>query len=121
MDEPSELNSPPVVEDPKAAEAREKARQHGWTDTSKVDYSAIAEPEPEWASNAAVYEWTGEEGDIGPVNEDLEEILFNKHQQRAGNAFNALNLNVTQEGPIQVKPVANVSLKHGPLATITSS
>lgn len=93
----------------------EKARNHGWVDASKIDYNAIADAAPQWASSAAVYEWNGDEGEVGPANPFLEEKLFkDAHQPRAGDAFSALQLSVTQEGPIQVKPAMKVSTNPHP-------
>lgn len=91
----------------------EKARQHGWMEASTIDYSAISAAAPEWASNAAVYEWDDDEGEIGPADTVLEEKLFKAgNQQRAGTSLDALNLTVTQEGPVKVNPVLNVSLMY---------
>lgn len=91
------------------AEARERATAHGWTDTSKLDYGALTESAPVWASDAVVYEWDGEEGEVGPPNPALEERLFkSENQQRAGAALKALDMNVTQEGPVQISPILKV-------------
>lgn len=46
----------------------------GWIRPSPYDYSS---DKPEnWESNARVYEWDGEEGDVGPEVDDLELMLF---------------------------------------------
>ncbi|KAL4805585.1 P-loop containing nucleoside triphosphate hydrolase protein [Aspergillus unguis] len=88
------------------AEASAIARQKGWVEPEKYDYSKYNAPfaplsldksaedgenpvndddTPEWAANAAKYEWKDEYGDIGPKNPKLEEQLF-RHEfiNRAG-------------------------------------
>ncbi|KAL1301594.1 hypothetical protein AAFC00_005824 [Neodothiora populina] len=88
------------------SEALARAQAHGWSDKSKLDYGAIALAAPSWASDAQVYEWTGDEGEVAPANASLEERLYKDvHHQRAGTAFSALDLSVTQEGPVRIVPV----------------
>ncbi|RAQ52197.1 DEAD/DEAH box RNA helicase [Aspergillus flavus] len=81
----------------KKAEAASTAREKGWAEPEGYDYSKYNaaplgpplatpgegnEPEqpqqelPEWAANAAKYEWKDEYGDVGPANPQLEEMLF---------------------------------------------
>lgn len=81
----------------KKAEAASTAREKGWTEPEGYDYSKynttplgppLATPGegtesrqqqqdlPEWAANAAKYEWKDEYGDVGPANPQLEEMLF---------------------------------------------
>lgn len=86
-----------------------KAREHGWVETSDIQYDGFAS-QPSWASNAQVYEFRGEEGEVGPINEALEKQLFGaKTRSRAGDSLKALDLTVTCEGPTQIKPARNVS------------
>ncbi|RDL31369.1 p-loop containing nucleoside triphosphate hydrolase [Venustampulla echinocandica] len=61
----------------------------------------------EWSSNAAVYEWEGDVGDIGPPHPDLEKQLFSsEHHVKAGIQFqNIAMLHVTQEGEVRIDPV----------------
>lgn len=73
-------------------EAAAIARERGWVAPEALDYdkykfapaeklaeggeSLQEEPVPEWAANAAKYEWNDEYGDVGPKNPRLEEQLF---------------------------------------------
>ena len=45
----------------------------GWTKPSAYDYTDEA---PTWDGNAAVYEFDGDTGDLGPEHPDLERQLF---------------------------------------------
>jgi ATP-dependent RNA helicase DDX3X len=83
------------------AEAAAVAREKGWVPPEKYDYSKYTtvapggpvegeanNEAPEWASNAAKYEWNEEYGDIGPPNPELEEMLFhNEYINRVGIKF----------------------------------
>lgn len=89
------------------AEAAAVAREKGWVEPQGYDYSkynasapqqkapgstestdAPNVEEPEWAANAAKYEWSEEFGDVGPPNPDLEKMLFhNEFTNRAGLKF----------------------------------
>lgn len=40
----------------------------------------------QWGGNASVYEWNGDEGDIGPENPALEAMLFGPPEMRRGTA-----------------------------------
>ncbi|GAB7355990.1 hypothetical protein MBLNU459_g6617t1 [Dothideomycetes sp. NU459] len=91
---------------PDNSEAIAKARGHGWAETADIQYNDLTVSQPAWASDAQVYEFRGDEGEVGPVNEALEQQLFkSEHKTRAGDALAALALTVTQEGPIAIKPV----------------
>ena len=62
-----------------------------------------------WLSDAAIYQWDDEFGDVGEPNPELEKLLFeDEHMQRAGNAIKALSYEVTVEGPEKVLPVREV-------------
>lgn len=96
----------PVVDN---SEAIAKARDHGWVETSDIQYDNSAS-QPSWASSAQVYEFRGEEGEVGPINEALEKQLFGgEHRTRAGDSLKALDLSVTQEGPTRIEPARSVS------------
>jgi ATP-dependent RNA helicase DDX3X len=56
-----------------------------WEKKTAYNYQAYATGETEWASNAQVYHWDGEEGDIGPESLELEKILFGNEEDRAEN------------------------------------
>ncbi|OXV06411.1 hypothetical protein Egran_05822 [Elaphomyces granulatus] len=102
------------------AEAAAVAREKGWVPPEKYDYSKYTtvasggpvegeanNEAPEWASNAAKYEWNEEYGDIGPPNPELEEMLFhNEYINRVGIKFELLrNIKVTAETTEQPHPV----------------
>ncbi|KAI0476139.1 P-loop containing nucleoside triphosphate hydrolase protein [Xylariaceae sp. FL0804] len=62
----------------------------------------------EWGSSMAVYEWDGDEGDIGPEHPELEQVLFGDPDQREpqGIDFSKYDtINVTQEGVEKLKPI----------------
>lgn len=91
-----------------------KAKEHGWTQPLPYNYAAAdavaTQQEPHWLSDAAVYEWDDEFGDVGPVNPELERELFNSdHLMRAGGAIQALSFEVTAEGATRVSPIKEVS------------
>lgn len=83
-------------------EASAIAREKGWVEPEKYDYAKYVTPlpldkpaevgqvlededVPEWAANAAKYEWNDDYGDIGPENPALEDQLFrNDFINRAG-------------------------------------
>lgn len=63
-----------------------------------------------WQSDAAVYQWDDDFGDVGEPNPLLEKELFEDVDlQRAGTAIKALSYDVTTEGPEKVQPVRDVS------------
>ncbi|KAH0272045.1 DEAD/DEAH box RNA helicase, partial [Aureobasidium melanogenum] len=85
-------------------------RAHGWMENEKLDYDAFnaptSEATPTWAGAAAVYEWTGEEGDIGPPDAELEEQLFGGEHNRAGTSLDhIMNFKAIIDGPKQYKPI----------------
>ncbi|EEH18325.1 hypothetical protein PABG_00888 [Paracoccidioides brasiliensis Pb03] len=99
-------------------EAVALAREKGWAPPQHCDYDAYTgEPKPAdggdatelpgWASSAARYEWKEEYGDVGPRNEELEEMLFrNELINRVGNHFDRLrDIKVTAETTHQPDPV----------------
>lgn len=58
-------------------EAEANRQRTGWAAQS-ADAQASAAFDSEWASNPVRYEYGGDEGDIGPANENLEKILFSQ-------------------------------------------
>jgi ATP-dependent RNA helicase DDX3X len=55
----------------------------GWVQASAYDYNAYGkDAEHTWDSNARVYEWDGENGDIGPEVPELEIQLFGEPGKR---------------------------------------
>ena len=81
----------------------QRSRDAGWAEPSKYDYDSYKkEPAtreerenstanqnlPQWAANAAKYEWSDEYGDVGPRHQELEELLFHdEFINRTGNEF----------------------------------
>ena len=78
-------------------EAARRAREHGWTEQTKYDYSTLggksnvspdAIAAPLWAANAKRYEWDDEFGDIGPAHDELEKELFGReHAVKKGGDY----------------------------------
>ncbi|PGH12646.1 hypothetical protein AJ79_04144 [Helicocarpus griseus UAMH5409] len=102
------------------AEAAALAREKGWVEPQRYDYGTYNAPPPkpgddggftadlpEWASSAAKYEWKEEYGDVGPRNEELENMLFHsEHINRMGDHFERLReIKVTAETTHQPDPV----------------
>ncbi|KAK4145337.1 P-loop containing nucleoside triphosphate hydrolase protein [Dichotomopilus funicola] len=84
-----------------------------WANPVPYDYTAYAKNDSgghKWDSNVKVYEWNGEEGDIGPEFPDLEIELFgqpDKRQDGRGIDFKGISeIELTQEGPTRVQPIA---------------
>lgn len=81
-------------------EAANLARDKGWAEPEKYDYSRYAGPTGDpadrshsfdgtpWASDARKYEWKEEYGEVGPEDEELEKMLY-RHDliNRAGVKF----------------------------------
>ncbi|CAG8978345.1 hypothetical protein HYALB_00005931 [Hymenoscyphus albidus] len=119
-----------------SAQPTKTPQEHGWVKKQAYDYARytmtnkqIAEgkteaengeettPEqgydedggrPDWAGNAAVYEWNPEEyGDVGPRYEELERMLFgSEHHVRSGIEFQKITeINVVQESVIHIEPI----------------
>lgn len=126
----------PVVDSNPAAAARkeqeakdlERAKEAGWHETILTQYVAgdgsAVEPDEtheaaSWLSDAAVYEWDDEYGDVGPVNPALEQQLYlDPTIQRAGQGIKALEFKVEVIGP-KVLPVRDVRFDHSHLPFIT--
>lgn len=98
----------------------EKAREAGWNDRIPFLYESVtggqAAPDETrdgapWLSDAVIYQWQDDFGDVGPPNAELEKMLFNDETlNRAGGGIKALTFRVTVEGPDVVNPVRNVSI-----------
>jgi ATP-dependent RNA helicase DDX3X len=97
-----------------------RAKAAGWTEPIPTVYEAVADGETArddthdsavWLSDAAIYQWDDEFGDVGEPNPELEKMLFaDENLQRAGERIKALSFNVTVEAPEKVHPVRDVSL-----------
>ncbi|KAK4248872.1 P-loop containing nucleoside triphosphate hydrolase protein [Corynascus novoguineensis] len=83
----------------------------GWVRPTAYDYTAYGKDSGhEWEGNARVYEWNGENGDIGPEVPALEVELFGEPDKRGnqGLDFSAIaQIELTQEGPVRVQPIAD--------------
>jgi ATP-dependent RNA helicase DDX3X len=96
-----------------------RAKDAGWNNPIPFNYETVVggEAAPDetrdsaaWLSDAAVYAWDDEFGDVGEPNPELEKMLFaDEHLQRAGGAIKALTFEVNTEGPVKVQPVRDVS------------
>lgn len=100
------------------AEDLARAKAAGWNDPVPFNYAAPpggaghdeSRDTAVWLSDAAVYAWDDEFGDVGEANPELEKMLYTgEHLQRAGGAIKALSFDVTVEGPEKVKPVRDVN------------
>ena len=59
------------------------AQECGWTKPQAYDYDSFNERGGSWESSVAVYEWDGEEGDLGPEMPHLEQQLFGNSKTTA--------------------------------------
>ncbi|EHK97387.1 putative ATP-dependent RNA helicase ded1 [Glarea lozoyensis 74030] len=61
----------------------------------------------DWSSNAAVYEWQEEFGDVGPRFPELEQQLFGSefHVKMGLDFKNIAEISVYQEGVVRIQPV----------------
>ncbi|KAK4102079.1 DEAD-domain-containing protein [Parathielavia hyrcaniae] len=96
-----------------------RANADRWVAVTPYDYSAYGTNEGhEWEGNARVYEWDGEEGDIGPEFPALEIELFgdpttrgegnNRVGEGMGIDFSKIaSIEMYQEGPVRVDPIAS--------------
>jgi hypothetical protein len=123
----SDAGNAPAIDAAEARKAKQaedlaRAKAAGWNDPTPFKYEPVAQGEeaPDetrdtavWLSDAAVYAWDDEFGDVGEPNPELEKMLFTgEHLQRAGGAIKALSFEVNTEGPEKIQPVRNVS--HSP-------
>lgn len=77
------------------------ARQ--WTEKKAIDYATLNEDSGAgFASNARVYTFTGDTGDIGPADKELEQILYGG-TKAAGKDLDALELEPHIEGPHRIE------------------
>lgn len=69
---------------------RQQIKDAGWVESTPYNYEAEQDPTRairDWAGNAKVYEWTGEEGDVGPESQELEHELFGDPDKRSGSGI----------------------------------
>ncbi|KAJ4373907.1 hypothetical protein N0V83_002646 [Neocucurbitaria cava] len=94
-----------------------RAKQAGWNDQVAFQYETVVGGQPAvdetrdsaaWLSDAAIYQWDDDFGEVGDANPELEKMLFEgEHLQRVGGAIKALTFEVGVEGPTKVQPVRN--------------
>lgn len=97
-----------------------RAKAAGWNNPIPFNYDTIVggEAAPDetrdnapWLSDAAIYQWDDEFGDVGEPNQELEKMLFaDELLQRAGSGIKALSFIVNVEGPTKVQPVRDVGI-----------
>ncbi|KAL5118381.1 hypothetical protein ACEQ8H_003730 [Pleosporales sp. CAS-2024a] len=98
------------------AENLARAKAAGWNDPIPFNYgdavpgaAGANEPRetPAWLSDAAIYVWDDDFGDVGAPNPELEKMLFfDSNTQRAGNRMLHLGtFEVSVEGPEKVPPI----------------
>jgi ATP-dependent RNA helicase DDX3X len=131
----SDATAPDVTAaDPSAARKEQqaqdlaRAQEAGWANPVPFQYETVVGGTPAegdtrdtavWLSDAAIYQWDDELGDVGAPNPELEKMLFaDQYLQRAGGAIKALSFDVTLEGPTKISPVRNVS---NPNASLNAS
>ena len=67
--------------------AKYTAGPHDKTSTASVT-DQPPEDTPDWAANAAKYEWAEDYGDVGPAHDELETMLFgDEHKMVEGEEF----------------------------------
>ncbi|KAJ8123671.1 hypothetical protein ONZ43_g431 [Nemania bipapillata] len=90
-----------------AAVEHTKAPNGDWGQKTQNNYDED-DRDVEWEGNARVYEWDGEEGDIGPEHPKLEFELFGNPETRdpQGIDFSKIaNIRVNQEGLERIQPI----------------
>lgn len=119
MTNPPDTGSEPAV-DRKEQEALDLARvkEAGWTSLAPDHHDIVGGGPVQdedrdnipWLSEAAIYQWDDDFGEVGEPNPELERMLFHdEFLLRAGGAIQALSFDVTVQGPNPINPVRNVS------------
>ncbi|KAI0602718.1 P-loop containing nucleoside triphosphate hydrolase protein [Biscogniauxia sp. FL1348] len=103
-------NNPEVKEAPPKEPPLQQSTSKDWGEADqRVTFNYEDNDEGHvWDSSAKVYEWDGEEGEVGPEHPELEEILFGKPEERdpQGIDFSKIALvKVTQEGLKRIEPI----------------
>lgn len=95
-----------------------RAKDAGWNSLApdqhdSVDGGPVQDEDRDnipWLSEAAIYQWDDDFGEVGEPNPELEKMLFHdEYLLRAGGAIQALSFDVTVQGPNRINPVRNVS------------
>ena len=103
------------------AEDLQRATEAGWQKPIPFEYGGAGDPDAgaeesyqedvKWLSDAVVYEWADDYGDVGPENLALEKELFNDpDMQRHGNSFRIYDsFEVNIDGSEKIQPFRSVS------------
>lgn len=79
---PEKPVAPKQVAGPSTTVAQRPEKPVGdWGQPVAFDYTET-DVDRKWGSNGAIYEWDGEEGEVGPVNPELELQLFGRPEER---------------------------------------
>ncbi|KAF2795385.1 ATP-dependent RNA helicase DED1 [Melanomma pulvis-pyrius CBS 109.77] len=117
----SGTDNTPAVDEATAARLKQqaenvaKARDAGWNNPIPFNYTSVDGGEPAaddtrdgavWLSDAAVYEWDDDFGDVGDKNPELEKMLFEgEERMRVGHQIKALSFHIDVIGPEAIQPV----------------
>lgn len=67
---------------------RQQIKEAGWVESTPYSYEVVDQDPTkalrDWAGNATVYEWDGEQGEVGPESQELELELFGDPEKRSG-------------------------------------
>ncbi|KAI2782137.1 DEAD-domain-containing protein [Daldinia loculata] len=107
---PEKPVAPKQVAGPSTTVAQRPEKPVGdWGQPVAFDYTET-DVDRKWGSNGAIYEWDGEEGEVGPVNPELELQLFGRPEERhcAGVDFSKIaEISVSQEGEKRIIPISH--------------
>lgn len=82
----NEANTEPQTE--ATEEGKPKAPSNGWVECTPYKYDQFTkDSDHDWDSNAKVYEWDGEAGDVGPEYPELERDLFGDPETRVSHGI----------------------------------
>lgn len=121
--EPAGLDPAALARKELLAQDLARAKEAGWNDQTPFKYDTVASQSAEdetrdsaeWLSDAVIYQWDDDFGDVGEPNPELEKMLYyDENLQRVGGAIKALVFDVHTEGPTKILPVRNVSFSPSP-------
>ena len=126
MSDAGSVNNASVLDDAAATRLKQqaenvaKAREAGWNDPVPFNYETVQGGQPavddtrdgaEWLSDAAIYQWDDDFGDVGDKNPELEKMLFEgPDRMRAGHQIKALKFEIEVSGPEKLSPVREVCI-----------
>jgi hypothetical protein len=106
---------------PTREEDMARARAYDFPEQVPFDYATANVSANEalglsWFSNAKVYEWNEDYGDVGPADPELEKELFHSqyHSEEGHQMSNLTYFTVEVEGAAEIEPVRRVSLPSSP-------